>query len=328
MLTSTALVVLVRPVTEYDDRGVHRDSDPVLSRCAAQHQSGHVARRAARRSSGQSLTSYIISVSARGKTAAQAQATANAVANSYIAYVGSLRAPRRACVGRSASSQRRLRTGTSPLKEQITSDCLVLLFGALIGVIVALAIGRKDRRLRERDEIANSIGIPVLASVPVGHPSDAGWLDEAPGGLQARSRGRLAAAQGSAAAGMAGDNLDNGALHIGYDSRSSSLTVLSLSSDPGALALGPQLAVFAASSGIPTALVIGPQQDENVTAALRTACAMQPPASSKRPRHLQVTVSDGGDTGWALVPRSLWSSRSSTAGTRRCLRRCARLRRC
>ena len=50
------------------------------------------------------------------------------------------------------------------------------LVGALIGVIVSLAIGRSDRRLRARDEIANSIGIPVLASVPVGHPSDAaGW---------------------------------------------------------------------------------------------------------------------------------------------------------
>ena len=40
-----------------------------------------------------------------------------------------------------------------------------------------------------------------------------------------------------------------------------SVAVLSLSSDRGALALGPQLAVFAASLGIPTALVIGPQQD-------------------------------------------------------------------
>ena len=41
---------------------------------------------------------------------------------------------------------------------------------------MALAIGRNDRRLRERDEIANSIGIPVLASVPVAHPSAAsGW---------------------------------------------------------------------------------------------------------------------------------------------------------
>ena len=45
--------------------------------------------------------------------------------------------------------------------------------------------------------------------------------------------------------------------------------VLSLSSDPRAIALGPQLAVFAASQGIPTALVIGPQQDATVTATLR-----------------------------------------------------------
>ena len=71
-----------------------------------------------------------------------------------------------------------------------------------------------------------------------------------------------------------------------------SFTVLSLSSDPRALALGPQLAIFAASQGIPTALVIGPQQDATVTATLRTACAA-PPASSKRPGHLQVLVSDG-----------------------------------
>ena len=56
------------------------------------------------------------------------------------------------------------------------SRCWAVLAGALIGVIVALAIGRNDRRLRARDEIANSIGIPVLASVPVAHPSAAaGW---------------------------------------------------------------------------------------------------------------------------------------------------------
>ena len=35
---------------------------------------------------------------------------------------------------------------------------------------------------------------------------------------------------------------------------------------PGAVAVGPQLATFAASLGIPTALVVGPQQDATVTA--------------------------------------------------------------
>ena len=74
-----------------------------------------------------------------------------------------------------------------------------------------------------------------------------------------------------------------------------SLAVLSLSCDPRALALGPQLAIFAASQGIPTALVIGPQQDTNATAGLRTASAVPPSASSKRPNLLRVTVSDDGN---------------------------------
>jgi hypothetical protein len=54
------------------------------------------------------------------------------------------------------------------------------------------------------------------------------------------------------------------------------------------------MAVFAASQGIPTALVIGPQQDINAAALLRTACASPPSASSKRSNLLWVTVSDDG----------------------------------
>ena len=81
-----------------------------------------------------------------------------------------------------------------------------------------------------------------------------------------------------------------------------SLTVLSLSTDPRSLALGPQLAVFAASQGIPTALVIGPQQDADATATLRTACAVPPSASSKRLGHLRVIVSDGPIDGQPDTP--------------------------
>jgi len=74
---------------------------------------------------------------------------------------------------------------------------------------------------------------------------------------------QLGAAAPRAAAPRAGDGAEAG--------EAVSVTVLSLASDPGALALGPQLAAFAAAQGIPTVLVIGPQQDMNVTAALRTA---------------------------------------------------------
>jgi hypothetical protein len=74
-----------------------------------------------------------------------------------------------------------------------------------------------------------------------------------------------------------------------------SLSVISLSSDKGALALGPQLAVFAASLDIPTTLVIGPPGDVNTAAALRTACAVPSPAASRRQANLRVSVAEEGD---------------------------------
>ncbi len=177
------------------------------------------------------------------------------------------------------------------LLERLLIDALIgAVVGALIGFIAALAISRTGRRLRECDEIAASIGVPVLAAFPVDHPRDtAGWAklleDYTPGDLDAwRVRNALRQL------GMAGFNVSNGS-----DGGNSSLAVVSLSSDPGALAVGPQLAVFAASLGIPTALVIGRQQDADATAMLRTACAVPPPGSSKRSSHLGVTVSGGGD---------------------------------
>jgi hypothetical protein len=140
--------------------------------------------------------------------------------------------------------------------------------GALIGAILALAITRADRRLRERDEIANSIGIPVLASVPAAHPSDAaGWTrlldDYQPGVRHALQLQKVLHHLATAAADA----------DYGDHSGKPSVTIVSLSSDPGALALGPQLAAFAASQGIPTVLFLGPQQDPDATATLRIACA-------------------------------------------------------
>jgi len=97
-----------------------------------------------------------------------------------------------------------------------------------------------------------------------------------------------------------GANLNNGS-----NDATLSLAVLSLSSDAGALALGPQLAVFAASMGIPTDLIIGPQQDVNGTASLRTACTVPLAAASKRSGRLRVAASDdtnvNGHPGAALV---------------------------
>lgn len=234
-----------------------------------------------------STTPYIISISAKGKAASDAVATANAVAKSYIRYLGS------ASGAAGKLSAELLQPATSNtasglLKQLIRYALYGLLgavFGMLVGAVMAIAISRRDRRLRERDEIANSIGIPVLASFPVGHPSDPGeWTrlleDYNPGALHALQLRKTLQQLETAADVNFGKN------------RSWSVTVLSLSSDPGALALGPQLAVFAASQGINTALVVGPQQDAAATATLRTACAASP-QSWKPPKHLRIVVSDG-----------------------------------
>ena len=232
-------------------------------------------------------TPYIISVSVTAKTGADAAADANAVADSYIAYIGSANNP-----GGQVQAQvlQRATTGTgSSLVKRIVVYAVFALLGAVlgaaIGTIIALAITRSDRRLRQRDEIANSIGVPVLASFPVGHPSSPGeWTrllkDYKPGALHALQL-RKTLQQLEMAAGV----------NFGRGNGRWSFTVLSLSSDPGALALGPQLAAFGASQGIPTALVVALQQGATVTAALQTACAA-PPASSEWPAHLRVLVTD------------------------------------
>jgi capsular polysaccharide biosynthesis protein len=228
----------------------------------------------------------IISISANGKNAAGAEATANAVANSYVGYVGAPKSP----VGHVSALPIEPATsasGPEPIVRVAIFGLVGALAGALIGVIVAFAIGRNDRRLIERDEIANSIGVPVLTSFPVAHPADAaGWTklleDYRPPPVHAFRLQQALQLLGTASA--------NGS--SGSEHSRTSFTVLSLSSDPRAFALGPQLAVFAASQGIPTTLVVGAQLDAQAAATLRTACAARPPASSKRPSRLQVAVVD------------------------------------
>jgi capsular polysaccharide biosynthesis protein len=234
-----------------------------------------------------SQTSFIISISAQARDAADAAASANAVAKSYISYIGSAGNPGGKVQAQLLQPAAR-GTGSGVVKTAVTYVIYGLLgaiLGAVIGTLIALAVNRSDPRLRARDEIANSIGVPVLASFPVGHPSDpGGWTrlleDYKPGAMHALQL-RKALQQLEMSAEM----------NFGRGIGRRSCTVLSLSSDPAALALGPQLAIFAAGQGIPTALIIA-QQDATVTASLRTACAA-PPASPKWPGNLQVLVSDG-----------------------------------
>lgn len=236
-----------------------------------------------------SVTTNIISVSAEAKLAGDAETTANAVAASYIKFVDAPTSPiggQAAALLQPAASA----SGTKPLEALIVTGFLGGLAGLLIGVIVSLAISRRDRRLRERDEIANSVGLPVLGSFPAARPSDAAdWTrllqDYKPEAVYAwRLRTALRRL------GVSEDILYDGSARD-----RSSLAVVSLATDPGALALGPQLAVFAASLGIPTSLVIGPQQNDNATASLRTACAVPLAAAQDRRSYLRTAVCDTDD---------------------------------
>jgi capsular polysaccharide biosynthesis protein len=219
----------------------------------------------------------LMSVRADGSTPAQAIETANAVARSYVAYVSAANNP----VGQLPAQlfqPATTATGTALASRLFYGAGAGVLLGALIGAITALAIGRNDRSLRERDEIADSVGVPVLASVRVRRPAKArGWTklleDYEPEAADAWQLRKILRQLGAGSG--------------------SSLTVLSLSHDRAALALGPQLAVFAASLGIPTALVVGPQQDATTPAALHAACTAGP--EPRRPGNLHVTVSDHGD---------------------------------
>jgi hypothetical protein len=229
-------------------------------------------------------TATIMAISAEGRTAAQAEGTANAVAQSYVDYVGHPEnlpdGPIHARVLQPATTA----TGTNLFSHVAGLSLLGAVLGAVIAALAVLAVSHRDRRLRERDQIADSIGVPVLASISVDLPTDAtGWTtllaDYEPGATDAwRLRKAL-------------QYLGIADLNVNGHKRGSGLSVAVISSsfDRRALALGPQLAVFAASRGIPTTLVVGPQQDVNATATLRAACAAPPSAPSTS---LQVIVWD------------------------------------
>src|SRR5215472_15725604 len=123
-------------------------SDPVLSGALASIRPATSLADLQRVIVVKSVTNSILSISATGSSAAQAEATANAVARSYVSYVGS------AGNGRVVANilQPAINaTRAAPVKRVLIYGLLGALAGALIGFVVALVISREDRRLRERD---------------------------------------------------------------------------------------------------------------------------------------------------------------------------------
>ena len=147
----------------------------------------------------------------------------------------------------------------------------------MTALFIALT-NRRDPKLRSRDEIADAVGIPVLASFRT-RPARTtkGWVELLEGYAPANVDGwalRLllravtptSDRSGSAAVG------DGAPLVV---------VVFSLSNDAGALAAGPQLASFAASTGTTTQLVAAqPHESAN---ALWAACSRVTEESDPRP---------------------------------------------
>jgi capsular polysaccharide biosynthesis protein len=296
--TSTAIVSLPSSGVSIATQAVIADSIPVLSGALARISPPVSVDNLRSEVQVKTLATSLISITATGKTAAAAEATANAVADSYSAYVGNKKSPVGHIVARMFQPATTA-TGSSKLKTLIIIGLIGALAGAVLGAVASIAIGRKDRRLRMRDQIANSIGVPVIASVPVGHPSDAaGWAkllaQYRPPAVDAWQLRTAMHQLGITDHSMGQPPYNIEGLVSGGDGGGVSLAVVSLSSDPGALALGPQLAAFAASQGIPTALVIGPEHGTNATATLRAACAAAPSASSELPRFLRLFVTEDG----------------------------------
>jgi capsular polysaccharide biosynthesis protein len=94
-----------------------------------------------------SVAPYIISVSVKERAAADAEATANAVADSYVAYVNSPSSP----IGHVTAQM--LAPAVHATGRPLPTDLLITgglgaLLGALIGAIDAVAFSRSGRRFR------------------------------------------------------------------------------------------------------------------------------------------------------------------------------------
>jgi capsular polysaccharide biosynthesis protein len=268
-----------------DTQVVIATSVPVLAKALPSIQPSVTLQALQSSVSAKSLASGVISISASGKSSAQAESEANQVATAYISYIGAPSSP----VGQLSAhvlEQASSATKPSPATTYGVAGVIGLVVGFLLALIAAIVLSRRDRKLRTLDDIASALGVPVVAAVPVEHPADAAGWTKVLDGYDPPAVHAWHLRQVLLDLGLGGQaERDRGA--------PTSVAILSSSTDPDALALGPQLASFAAALGVPTVFVLGPQQDSNVTAALRTACTGWS-GGSGRSANLRAVVADGG----------------------------------
>ena len=158
-------------------------------------------------------------------------------------------------------------------RSDFVTDVLTYVLGgaaacALIFALYILVTNQRDPKLRSRDEIADAVGIPVVTSMRVRPPRTTHACEGAAARVQPRTvptRGRC----GSSSMVFVPEAGKEKPKTQGFV-----LIVLTVSGDTAGLAIGPQIASFAASNGIATQLFAA-QRHESAT-ALWAACSQHP----------------------------------------------------
>lgn len=288
--SSSSIVILPTPKPNIATDQLIAESEPVLAKALPSIGGGTTLQQLRSQITVTSPTANALTITATAKTASAAEAAANAVATAYLAFIGSSSSPVGVVSGRVFEPATTATSG-SAVTTYVIYGPIGLVVGGIVGFVVALRRDRGDRRLRTRDELASSIGVPVLAAVDAEDPgSGHAWLkllaEYEPDPVQAWTLRTMLARLRAAGAGS-GSGADG-------DSRAK-VAVVSLTTDPAALAIGPQLAVFASSLGIRTVLVVLAQSPGESVAALRAACAAWRPTSPKQADSLRVVAATDAD---------------------------------
>lgn len=179
-------------------------------------------------------------------------------------------------------------TGSTSLRRLLIWAPIGVLISTALAIAVLLAAARRDPQVGLRDEIADAVGSPVLAAVR-SRPqrSVAGWLTllENYTATPVESWAFRQVLRGLAPADRTAEPRAAGKVD-----HPESIIVVSLSGDVRGLAVGAQLAVFAASLGIATRMVNAVGHDRAAT--LWAACATDR-AAAPRPGLFVGEVPDG-----------------------------------
>jgi hypothetical protein len=166
----------------------------------------------------------------------------------------------------------------------------------LVGFVIVLR-SRREHTMRSRDQISDAVGIPVVASIQSRAPrSVAGWTTllqgYAPDNVEMWTLRQLLRLVTPGHPGSLAEDSETAV-------ESPSVVVLTLSDDVRALAVGPQFASFAASTGLSTCLVASqPHESAN---ALWAACSGLPPDAQPRPGLSVESRNHAGYTGDLVV---------------------------